>query len=156
MAAELPPKPSSEGARKRMRTVRQRNTSAEQRLRRALHALGLRYRIHVHLICGSRTTVDVVFRSARVAVFVDGCFWHSCPVHGSRPKANADWWTAKLDENRKRDVTVGRELTSRGWHVERIWEHEDPREAAVRIKNIVAMRIRAQSIKKSHASRTTG
>lgn len=83
---------------------------------------------------------DVVFGSARIAVFVDGCFWHSCPLHGSQPSANCEWWAAKLEANRARDADTDQRLAEAGWAVLRVWEHEDPVEAAGRI--VAAVRVR--------------
>jgi DNA mismatch endonuclease, patch repair protein len=82
---------------------------------------------------GVRATADIVFGPARVAVFVDGCFWHCCPEHGTQPKRNGLWWSAKLADNVARDRRVDAALAERGWTVLRVWEHEDPEEAAGRI-----------------------
>jgi DNA mismatch endonuclease (patch repair protein) len=87
---------------------------------------------------------DIVFVSARVAVFVDGCFWHGCPIHGTRPKRNADWWSTKLEANRERDASVSQELRTLGWDVVRVWEHEDSLEAADLIDSRV---LAARSVK---------
>jgi DNA mismatch endonuclease (patch repair protein) len=84
-----------------------------------------------------RTTVDIVFGSARIAVFVDGCFWHRCPVHSTAPKSNAEWWDKKLSANVARDRRMEAALKERGWTVIRVWEHEDPDEAAHRISDAV-------------------
>ena len=127
------PAPSSPAAAHRMRVTRQRNTGIEKSLRSALHRLGLRFRLHRRLLNRSSCTVDLVFASARVAVFVDSCYWHGCPEHGTLPKANRDWWRAKLAGNRKRDRKLTRRLQAEGWHVIRIWEHDDFQSAALRI-----------------------
>jgi len=89
-----------------------------------------------------RSRADIVFGPARVAVFVDGCFWHGCPEHGTGPKNNAQWWAAKLAANRERDLRVNAELEAAGWMVFRVWEHESPVEAADRIEAIVWSRRR--------------
>jgi DNA (cytosine-5)-methyltransferase 1 len=136
------PTPSSSEARARMVATRRRDTGAEQLLRRELMELGLRYRVDHAALRGVRRRTDIVFRSARVAVFVDGCFWHSCPIHGTKPKANAGWWAAKLAANAKRDRDTDAGLTDAGWEVIRVWEHESPAEAAMRI----AARVRARAM----------
>ncbi len=122
----------------RMSRQANRDTAPELMLRRQLHALGLRYRVHRRPLAGIRRTADIVFPRKRVAIFVDGCFWHGCPVHGTAPKTNADWWAAKLDRNKERDADTDRLLAEAGWTVVRIWEHEDPAEAAGRIEQILA------------------
>src|SRR5690349_17954597 len=104
-------------------------TAAEMALRRELHRRGLRYRVDRAPVPGLRRRADLVFTAARVAVFVDGCFWHSCPEHGTYPKANAAWWTAKLNRNVERDRDTDRRLRAAGWLVLRIWEHDEIRAA---------------------------
>ena len=84
-----------------------------------------------------RRRADLVFTRAKVAVYVDGCFWHGCPLHGTWPKANAEWWRAKLERNIKRDRDTDRQLEAAGWRVARVWEHEDMVAAAVRIAEAV-------------------
>jgi DNA mismatch endonuclease (patch repair protein) len=111
-------------------------------VRRLLHARGLRYRVDQKILSLGRRRADVVFVTAKVAVFVDGCFWHSCPVHGTRAKANVTWWATKLAHNRRRDTDTNRRLVAAGWHVVRIWEHEAPVAAAARIAKIVRARLR--------------
>ena len=130
-------KPSSPEARRRMQRVRQKNTSAESALRRALHARGLRYRIHVPVLTDPRRVADVAIRGLRVAVFVDGCFWHGCPVHATWPHENAEFWRAKIMANRARDLDTDARLRAGGWRVIRIWAHEPPDRAAARIAAIV-------------------
>ena len=125
-----------------MESAKQRDTEPEMALRSALHRLGLRYRVGVQPIDGLRRVADVVFRPARVAVFVDGCFWHGCPTHGTWPKANAGFWKAKIQENRRRDQDTDRRLAEQGWLSIRIWEHEDAEKAAARIHEIVQERRR--------------
>lgn len=93
-------------------------------LRRELHARGLRYRVEASVVPGLRRTADLLFPGPRVAVFVDGCFWHMCPEHGNTPKANRDWWRAKLERNVERDRDTDAQLREAGWEVIRIWEHE--------------------------------
>lgn len=122
--------PSSPEASRRMARVRQRGTDVEIELRRALHALGLRYRLQVPLSRKPRRVADIVFIGARVAVFVDGCFWHGCPLHATWPKENAGFWRTKIEANRARDADTTRRLRELGWEVIRVWSHEDPVEAA--------------------------
>jgi DNA mismatch endonuclease (patch repair protein) len=103
-----------------MARVRRTGTTPEMSLRRALWALGLRYRVHSKL----PGSPDIAFSQAKVAVFVDGCFWHRCPVHGSMPKTNREFWKAKLTRNRARDRNVCRKLSELSWLALRVWEHE--------------------------------
>jgi DNA mismatch endonuclease (patch repair protein) len=134
MGAKSPPA-SSRHSRKRMQAVRQRDTNFEMQLRSALHRLGLRFRIHRRIMPNRTRTADIVMPTARIAVFVDGCFWHSCPHHKSLPKANREWWRAKLAANIARDRHSDRALRRRGWRVIRIWEHEHIDKAAKRVLN---------------------
>lgn len=120
---------------------RGRDTGPERRLRSALHRRGLRYRVNRRAEPDVRTTVDVVFGPAKVAVFVDGCFWHRCPEHGTLPRANADWWLRKLEANVARDRRNDDALKSRGWKVIRLWEHDDPEDSADMVARIVRQRI---------------
>ena len=116
-----------------MVATRQRDTAAELELRRVLHANGLRYRTNRTLLRGLTRRADIVFVSARVELLVDGCFWHCCPLHGTRPKSNSEWWAQKLDGNILRDRDTDFQLTAAGWDVIRVWEHEAAAEAAARI-----------------------
>jgi DNA mismatch endonuclease (patch repair protein) len=120
-----------------MRNQARRDTAAELAIRRELWRRGLRYRVDVAPTSGLRRRADIVFTRARVAVYVDGCFWHRCPIHGTMPKANHEWWRAKLDGNVERDRDTDRSLADAGWLVIRIWEHEDPVDAASRIEAAV-------------------
>ena len=131
------PPPSSAAATAMGQANRGRDTGPELRLRSALHRRGLRFRINRRVAAELRTTVDIVFARARVAVFVDGCFWHRCPDHSTTPKANGEWWASKLEENVARDRRADIALRERGWTVLRIWEHEDPEVAANRVAVIV-------------------
>jgi DNA mismatch endonuclease, patch repair protein len=126
----------------RMKNVKRRDTGPELRIRRAVFARGLRYRVDVVAVPGVRSRPDLVFFSAKVAVFVDSCFWHACPVHGTRPKTNSKWWQEKLESNRRRDEESTRLLSEAGWWVERVWEHEVVEDAAERIVGIVRGRLR--------------
>lgn len=121
----------------RMAATAQRDNSQEIQLRSALHRRGLRFRVHCRLIKGSRRTVDIVLPGARIAVFVDGCFWHGCSEHGSWPKRNAAWWRAKILANIQRDRDTDTCLCELGWHVIRVWEHELVEIAAEAIAAVV-------------------
>lgn len=136
-----PPSASSAQVRRRMRNVRRRDTPAELALRRELHRLGVRYRVDVRPLKDVPRRADVVFRRSRVAVFVDGCFWHSCPDHGHVPKTHTEWWAAKLEATRRRDVDTVATLQRAGWVVVRMWEHEDVRDVARRIYGLVRSRL---------------
>lgn len=127
------PPASDEKVARRMGRTPARDNRGERALRSALHRLGLRFRLQRRLLPGSTRTADVVFPKQRVAVFVDGCFWHSCPIHGTWPKRNADWWRAKIETNVRRDRDTDARLTELGWCVIRVWEHEDVGEAAERV-----------------------
>lgn len=109
-----------EQRRRCMSRIRGRNTKPELALRRALWVAGLRYRIHYPMV----GKPDIVFVRRKIAVFVDGCFWHGCPEHATHPKTNARFWAAKLEGNRKRDQRITAELEAEGWRVLRFWEHE--------------------------------
>lgn len=125
-----------------MEANRRADTKPELALRAALHAHGLRFRkdYPVRLNGGRPTRLDVAFTRARVAVLLDGCFWHSCPVHGQTPKENAEYWRPKLERNRARDRFVTAALAADGWTVVRVWEHEDVAEAADRVVAAVTNR----------------
>jgi DNA mismatch endonuclease (patch repair protein) len=123
-----------------MERQRRRDTACELEVRRALHAAGFRYRVDRSPIPGMRSKADIVFPTERIAVFVDGCFWHSCPEHATLPKANAEWWAEKLRRNVERDRAVDATLDAAGWSVVRVWEHERPGAAAARIGDVVMSR----------------
>lgn len=120
-----------------MQGNRSRDTKPELVIRSSLHRRGLRYRVATRPIPGIRWTADVVFTRAKVAVFVDGCFWHGCPIHYRQPSSNVEYWVAKVDRNVRRDRKVDSILRDEGWTVIRIWEHEDPAAAADRIEQQV-------------------
>lgn len=123
-----------------MQLQRTRDTAPEIALRKALHRLGLRFRVQQRPLQSLRRTVDIVFRPAKVAVEVRGCFWHACPQHGSRPKSNASWWDAKLSRNQQRDRETAAYLEAAGWVLVVVWEHDDPEAAAERVAEIVRAR----------------
>ncbi len=120
-----------------MARVARRDTRPELEIRRELHARGLRYRVDVSPVASLRGRADILFRRARVAVYVDGCFWHSCPEHGVLPKGNREWWREKLAATVRRDRTTETTLAGLGWRVVRVWEHENPIAAADRIEAAV-------------------
>lgn len=124
---------SSDAVRRRMQAQRTRDTSPELAIRRVLHARGLRYRVDHAPVTGLRRRADVVFARARLAVFIDGCFWHGCPDHGRTPRTNSYYWAAKIAANRARDEDTTMRMTQQGWRVLRIWEHEPVHEAVRRI-----------------------
>jgi DNA mismatch endonuclease (patch repair protein) len=103
-----------------MARIKAQNTGPEIALRKAVWAEGLRYRLHQRL----PGRPDLVFVRAKVAVFVDGCFWHSCPLHGHQPKSNQDYWKKKLKRTTQRDASAGQALAALGWLPLRLWEHE--------------------------------
>ncbi len=121
-----------------MQGNRKRDTRPELALRSELHRRGLRYRIDAKPLESLRCRADIVFRRHKVAVFVDGCFWHDCPEHGTSPRTNASYWRAKIARNVERDRHNDAELSAAGWAVIRVWEHEMPVDAADRIARILA------------------
>lgn len=134
------PEPSDDAATARGKANRRRDTKVEVAIRSALHQRGLRFRKDYLVLCsnGVRVRVDVAFTRVRVAVFVDGCFWHACPEHGTTPARNQDYWLPKLDANVQRDRRVNAALTAEGWRVVRLWEHEDVRQAAARVEGVLS------------------
>lgn len=116
-----------------MQGNRRRDTSPEMAVRRLVHARGLRYRVDVRPLPDLNRRADLVFTRARVAVFIDGCFWHACPEHFTVAKTNPEFWATKARANRERDADTDRRLTDAGWSVVRIWEHEDATDAADRV-----------------------
>ena len=129
---------TNEATRTSMLGNRSRDTGPELLVRRALHARGLRFRVDLRPEAALRTRADVVFTRRRVAVYIDGCFWHGCPLHGTSPKANADYWTPKLARNVERDRESTAALEALGWVVLRFWSHEPVDEVVERIAARVA------------------
>jgi DNA mismatch endonuclease (patch repair protein) len=119
-----------------MQANRRRDTLPELAVRRLLHADGLRYRVDFAPF-DRRRRADIVFTRKRVAVFIDGCFWHGCPVHSAQPKANTDYWGPKLDRNVERDRETTASLEARGWTVLRFWEHDPPDRVAAAIEAVI-------------------
>ncbi len=133
------PPASSRVISERMRTTKRRDTKPEIELRSALHRLGFRFRVDV-AINGSRRRSDIVLTSDRVVIYVDGCFWHGCPEHGTIPKQNRQWWIDKLAANRARDDDTDADLAAHGWTVLRFWEHENPLAAATAVQEVLVSR----------------
>jgi DNA mismatch endonuclease, patch repair protein len=131
------PRSSSPEAKRRMESQRQRDTKPELLLRAELHRRGKRFRVDRAPLPGIRRRADIVFSRHRVAVFVDGCFWHGCPEHGTWPKANSAWWKNKIEANVTRDRSTDQLLGTKGWISVRVWEHEDVTESADRIISIL-------------------
>lgn len=136
-AGEGPIQPLSESVSRRFTRTRGRDTSPEIALRSELHRRGLRYWVDRPPIVRLRRRADVLFPRARLAVYVDGCFFHGCPEHATWPRHNAEFWREKIETNRRRDRDTDRRLAEAGWKVLRAWEHEDPVEVADRIERIV-------------------
>ncbi|GAA4232468.1 very short patch repair endonuclease [Streptosporangium album] len=134
---------SSEATRASMKSNKGRDTKPELALRRAVHALGLRYRVSHRPLKAVRRTADLAFTRAKVAVFMDGCFWHGCPEHHTVAVTNATFWAEKVRRTRERDAETDRLLAEEGWLVVRIWEHQDPVQAAALVADAVATRRRA-------------
>ena len=129
---------TTRGIRRRMQLQRERDTQPELALRRALHRRGLRYRVDRQIVPGTRRRADIVFSGPRVAVFVDGCFWHGCPDHGNAaPKTNTRYWLSKIEGNQARDRDTDARLIEAGWRVVRFWEHEDVEAAAEHVVALV-------------------
>ncbi|MGY1500508.1 very short patch repair endonuclease [Streptomyces sp. QTS52] len=122
-----------------------KDTGAELAVRRLLHASGLRYRVEYPVPGMPRRRLDLAFTRAKVAVLIDGCFWHGCPQHATHPKANADWWRRKLDRNMARDRETTEHLLDAGWTVLRFWEHAPPEEVAATVRAAVDRETRDQN-----------
>ncbi len=120
-----------------MQGNRSRDTAPELAVRRLLHAAGLRYRVGHRPERSLRRTADIVFTKQRIAVFIDGCYWHSCPEHGTTARANASYWSEKLAQNVARDADTTSRLEAVGWVVMRFWEHEDPTQVAAAIRAVL-------------------
>jgi DNA mismatch endonuclease, patch repair protein len=135
-----PPSPTSTAATRVMKGNRRRDTKPELAVRSAVHGRSLRYRVDEQPLSNLRRRADLVFRPSKVAVFVDGCLWHGCPEHCRIPTANEAYWSAKIERNIARDRDTNARLQEAGWLPVRIWEHEDPDEAADRVTEAVRSR----------------
>jgi DNA mismatch endonuclease (patch repair protein) len=129
-----------------MQRQARRDTTPEMQLRRELHRLGLRYRVNVRPLQNLRRRADVVFRRAKVAVEIRGCFWHFCPRHGMLPDSNYVWWKNKLKRNRQRDAETEEHLKAAGWILVVVWEHESPVKAA----SMICRTVRRRSLTRTH------
>jgi len=130
--------PSSSDASRRMAKVRQTGTDAELALRQEMHRIGLRYRIDYEVLKKPRRVADIAFPDRKIAIFVDGCFWHGCPEHVTWPKRNAEFWRKKIEANRQRDADTNTRLQDLGWTALRFWSHESPAKAAKKVARVVA------------------
>lgn len=141
------PVASSSGVAERMSRQRVADTEPELRVRRLLFAAGMRFRKHYPVPGYPRRSIDIAFPRRRLAIFLDGCFWHGCSEHKSMPKANDGWWALKIEENRRRDRETTADLKGRGWRVMRFWEHEAPDAVVTAI---------AQELEKANGERGNG
>jgi DNA mismatch endonuclease (patch repair protein) len=124
----------------RMSRQRTTGTAPELAIRRRVHAEGLRYRVDAPLPTNRRRRADLLHGPSKVAVFVDGCYWHGCPDHYRTPRTNAAWWDAKIERNRQRDRETDRQLRTAGWLPIRLWEHENADKAARRVIRAIQRR----------------
>lgn len=120
-----------------MRGNKRKDTMPEMAVRRLVHAAGLRYRVDAKPLPELNRRADLVFTRAKIAVFIDGCFWHGCPKHGTAVKTNATYWSPKIARNKARDAATDEQLAAAGWAVVRVWEHDDPADVADRITAFV-------------------
>jgi DNA mismatch endonuclease, patch repair protein len=135
-----------------MQANKGRDTKPEKAVRSLLHAAGHRYRVNRRPVPELRRTADILFGPTKIAVFIDGCYWHGCPQHGQRPKTNAEFWAQKIDGNIRRDRETDKLLAEAGWLTLRFWEHESPSICVERIAAAVAERREAKSTS-GHSSR---
>jgi DNA mismatch endonuclease, patch repair protein len=140
-ASHYEPWASSLTVRSVMQANKRRDTMPELAVRRLVHQKGLRYRVDEEPVRGLRRRADLVFRRARVAVFVDGCYWHGCVDHAKTPRTNASYWSAKIARNRERDADTNARLVEAGWLPVRFWEHDDPNQVADLIVALVRSRL---------------
>ncbi len=123
-----------------MRGNRKFDTRPETAVRSALHREGLRFRKHARPLPSFNCVADIIFRRQRLAVFIDGCYWHGCPEHGTQPRTNAEYWSAKIARNVERDRRNDATLLDAGWLVVRVWEHENPEKAAGQVLDLIRTR----------------
>ena len=158
MSGSRAPRSSSASVSRRMQNTPRRDTPFEMLVRTRLHRRGLRFRVDRTIPGVTRSRPDLIFSKERVAVFLDGCFWHSCPQHGTTPHSNRQWWVEKLQSNFKRDRRHDHELTAAGWLALRFWEHEEPATVVDAIeRHVRSRRVRNDSDGKGrrhHASAT--
>ncbi|MEU6453626.1 very short patch repair endonuclease [Streptomyces sp. NPDC047065] len=139
------PQSSSPAVSQRMSRQSSKDTAREVAVRRALYRAGLRYRVELPVPGMQRRRIDIAFTRVKLAIFIDGCFWHGCVAHQSQPKSNVEWWRDKLDRNMARDRETVEHLKHLGWTVLRFWEHEAPAEIVARIHATVAPSHQASS-----------
>jgi DNA mismatch endonuclease, patch repair protein len=151
LARREKPAPLNETVSRQMQKMRRSSTRPETLIRRELHRRGLRFRVNYRSLPGRP---DVVFTSARIAIFVDGCFWHACPEHFVMPKNNREWWREKLEQNVARDRRKDQQLDELGWTVIHAWEHEDPVGVADQIEQLWRSR-RSKATRQSEMSAQT-
>lgn len=132
-----PPSATSASVSARMAATGRRDTAPEMALRRGLHAAGYRFRVIYPVPGNRRRTIDIAFTRVKVAIFVDGCFWHGCRDHCRRPRSNQAWWEQKLQQNLARDKDTDALLQEAGWHVVRIWEHESVGDALAKVRGCI-------------------
>lgn len=142
MESKVPASPGPSDRSANMRANRRRDTGPELRVRRLLHASGVRYRVDYPIRAGAGRPVrpDIAFTRHRLAVFIDGCFWHGCAVHYTSPRANSTFWAEKVAGNRARDIETEQALVAAGWTVIRAWEHEPTTEVVHRIETVLSSR----------------
>lgn len=144
---------STPGVRRSMLSNRRRDTAPELQVRRLLHAAGFRYRVD-YAPLGGRLRADIVFTRLRIAVFIDGCFWHGCPQHATLPKTNSDYWLPKLERNIERDRAADALLREAGWRVLRYWEHESAAEVAQAVAYAIRTAADGENVRNSTANST--
>ena len=123
-----------------MRSMPEHSTGPEMAVRRLLYAKGLRYRVQYPVPGAPRRTIDIAFPGKKVAVFIDGCFWHGCTEHRNIPAHNRDWWKDKIEQNRSRDRDTDEKLHDAGWYVLRYWEHDPAERIVSEVRNVIGMR----------------
>jgi DNA mismatch endonuclease (patch repair protein) len=128
---------SSAATRRMMQGNRRRDTAPELAVRRLLHASGCRYRVDMQPLPDLRRRADIVLTRQKIAVFIDGCYWHGCPLHGTTPLTNRSYWSSKVAANRARDADTNTRLQEAGWHPARYWEHEDPADVAAEVLRLL-------------------
>jgi len=126
------------GVSERMRKLRVVDTQAEILVRKALFAAGIRYRKYWSVPGRRRRTIDIAMPGRRLAIFIDGCFWHGCETHKTVPRSNEAWWRAKLQENKRRDDETTEILVTQGWKVLRFWEHDEPSDVVAAVIHLIS------------------
>lgn len=135
-----------------MSAIRSRDTAPELAVRSLLHARGMRYRTNFRPVAGIRRTADIVFTRRKIAVFIDGCYWHGCPDHFLMPKSNLEYWVPKIEGNQRRDAETTAMLTAAGWTVLRFWAHEPAEAIAEAVQVAVTAAVRGAPSRASEGS----